>query len=96
MLFLDPVRIKWLTFSNPEPTRMSKGKALTGVTMIKMKQTNKPCEAFSECVHGRGYLGYQPEALSMPHSPTVACLLKKEILLPLKPDLLMSKGGERR
>lgn len=97
MLFLDSVKIKWLKFSNPERTRMSKGKApTTGVTVVKMKQTNKPCKAFSECVQGQGYLGYQPETLSGPHFPTMPCFQKEESPLPLEPDLLMSKGGEQR
>lgn len=61
IIFLDPVKFKWLKFSNCEIMRTSKGKALTGVIQT--------CGAFSECVQGQGYLGHQCETLQCPTFP---------------------------
>lgn len=49
MLLLDSVKIKWLEFSNPETIRISKEKALTGVTKVELNHAG-PSQSTSKAV----------------------------------------------
>lgn len=55
MLFLDSIKMKWLEFSNPE-TRISKEKALTGVTKVELNHAG-PSQSTSRAVGLPGLTG---------------------------------------